>query len=471
MCVSVLSFSWLSWQVHRSLAVLVKGSAVIPFHQEFHRLNSSSKPVPGFVTYVTVPHTLPIYIYTTLHASQNGNTVVGKVKSAQSKWAWNEDARKTQKKEKIPFLSTPQSSELERNKDNTQPPHRAGTSTQMPKKSPQLHPKPLVKPGALQNVSVGKPKHAVGAVCTRRGSQTNVEPLEKNPNQIQSDLNPLSETHISYFQSQLSSLTLTTTAEKNVRVQESNPLHTALTTLGQHRTLPCQTSFETNSNLERCNVGAQGLFFQQRNRNRLIKPLESAAGQNTQRRQWYRPLNFKPEVDFLSDYPKVLSPSISQHKEVKIGLLSSFIHPRGHICRLQTKVSRLGTRRQDQPQRHNQPRLQSHPTTEAPGSKSALTAVGTHLKHRLQSGSKPFSSGTGTKAHPQPHTPQLVEPPLRLKWMPQSQTARPRPVARHSSLGTTYGTGQQAGWRPFPSSINTLGRSKSMNDRHSAGLK
>ncbi|XP_060930657.1 protein FAM83A [Limanda limanda] len=41
------SFSWLSWQVHRSLAVLVKGSEVTPFHQEFHRLYSSSKPILG----------------------------------------------------------------------------------------------------------------------------------------------------------------------------------------------------------------------------------------------------------------------------------------------------------------------------------------------------------------------------------------------------------------------------------------
>uniref|UniRef100_A0A673A0U1 Family with sequence similarity 83 member A n=1 Tax=Sphaeramia orbicularis TaxID=375764 RepID=A0A673A0U1_9TELE len=44
------SFSWLSWQVHRTLAVLVKGSLTSSFHQEFLRLISSSKPVPGFVS-------------------------------------------------------------------------------------------------------------------------------------------------------------------------------------------------------------------------------------------------------------------------------------------------------------------------------------------------------------------------------------------------------------------------------------
>ncbi|KAI1894210.1 hypothetical protein AGOR_G00113480 [Albula goreensis] len=44
------SFTWLSWQVHRSLAVLVKGSGVKPFDLEFRRLYASSKPVTGLPT-------------------------------------------------------------------------------------------------------------------------------------------------------------------------------------------------------------------------------------------------------------------------------------------------------------------------------------------------------------------------------------------------------------------------------------
>uniref|UniRef100_A0A8C4DLS8 Family with sequence similarity 83 member A n=1 Tax=Dicentrarchus labrax TaxID=13489 RepID=A0A8C4DLS8_DICLA len=80
------SFSWLSWQVHRSLAVLLKGSAVIPFHQEFHRLYSGSKPVPGFVTYITVPHTLRRH--TTSHAAQKDNVDVIKSKSTRTKTAF-----------------------------------------------------------------------------------------------------------------------------------------------------------------------------------------------------------------------------------------------------------------------------------------------------------------------------------------------------------------------------------------------
>ncbi|XP_045575237.1 protein FAM83A [Salmo salar] len=56
-CTSVLagsySFTWLSWQVHRSLAVLFKGSAVEPFDLEFRKLYASSKPVPAFLSVAT----------------------------------------------------------------------------------------------------------------------------------------------------------------------------------------------------------------------------------------------------------------------------------------------------------------------------------------------------------------------------------------------------------------------------------
>ncbi|KAJ0000143.1 hypothetical protein NQD34_011985, partial [Periophthalmus magnuspinnatus] len=41
------SFSCLSWMVHRSLAFLVKGSAVTHFLEEFERLSSCSTPVTG----------------------------------------------------------------------------------------------------------------------------------------------------------------------------------------------------------------------------------------------------------------------------------------------------------------------------------------------------------------------------------------------------------------------------------------
>nr|XP_019944416.1 PREDICTED: protein FAM83A-like [Paralichthys olivaceus] len=120
------SFSWLSWQVHRSLAVLVKGSEVIPFHQEFHRLNSSSKTVPGFVTFITVPHSLLLFISSP--AAQNDNTDNNISKSHQantvSHWALTRDAPKT----KMTALSSnPKSPELECNRGDTQ--HLQGAVT------------------------------------------------------------------------------------------------------------------------------------------------------------------------------------------------------------------------------------------------------------------------------------------------------------------------------------------------------
>uniref|UniRef100_A0A8C1GR12 Scaffolding anchor of CK1 domain-containing protein n=1 Tax=Cyprinus carpio TaxID=7962 RepID=A0A8C1GR12_CYPCA len=49
------SLTWLSWQVHRSLAVLFKGSGVKPFDLEFRRLYAISKPVPGFTCHTSDP--------------------------------------------------------------------------------------------------------------------------------------------------------------------------------------------------------------------------------------------------------------------------------------------------------------------------------------------------------------------------------------------------------------------------------
>ncbi|XP_067304113.1 protein FAM83A [Pseudorasbora parva] len=58
-CTKVLvgsySLTWLSWQVHRSLAVLFKGSGVKPFDLEFRRLYALSKPVPGYFWHTSNP--------------------------------------------------------------------------------------------------------------------------------------------------------------------------------------------------------------------------------------------------------------------------------------------------------------------------------------------------------------------------------------------------------------------------------
>ncbi|KAL7394244.1 hypothetical protein ABVT39_022932 [Epinephelus coioides] len=459
-----------NFPVHRSFAVLIKGSPVIPFHQEFVRLYSSSKPVPGFVTFITVPHTLPLY--TTSCAAQNANTDASESKSSLTTMchmAQNGDAQNTQTKAKMPVLSSPQSAEIYPSVDNFQPLHRAGNATQIHEKPQMLHPKPPVQAETLQSVSVGKPKHTVGAVCTQHIAQTGVKPLEKNQNQTQSHSNPLSQTQVSNVQSQLKSLTITTPGDMKKTAQESNPLHTAPHTNGQHRSVSYQSAFKKNH--EHHNVGTEGFFFRQRNRDRLKEPLGIAAGLNTQRRQWNYLFNFKPQVDFLSDKPKVLPPPTSQQKQAKTGLQFRLTQPRGCTSGQQTKLSTLGPRRQDQPQRIHQPSLPSHRATEAPRSKSASAATRAHLKLQLQPDSKLFLPST----HLQPHTSQQARPPPKLNWMTQSRAERPRPVARHNSFDATYGTGQmlggQVGRRPLHSSMNTpLRRSKSMNDRHSTRL-
>ncbi|XP_022609310.1 protein FAM83A [Seriola dumerili] len=372
------SFSWLSWQVHRSLAVLVKGSAVTPFHEEFHRLYSSCKPVPGFVTFIAAPRTPPLHI--TSHAAQNENIGISKSKSSQTKtvchWAWNEDAQKTQTKAKMPVLTNPQSPELECNRGDNQPQHRAGIGTQTNTKPPLLYPKPLAQPGTSQSVSVEKPKHTLIGASAQHDEKTQVEPLEKNQTQVQSHSKTLGQTDASYNQSQAAGLTAatTTTDEKSAKVQESNPLHT---------------------------------------------------------------------------------------QQVKTGFQYSWINSRGQVYSLET-------RRQDQSQRLQQPPHQSYPTTEA-------AAMGTQLKPHLQA-DELFSTGTRARLHLQPLTSQQAKPPPRLNWMLQSHTARPRLVAQTSSFDTANGArqkmGGQPGWRPVHGNMNaSLGRSKSLTDRHTAGFK
>ncbi|XP_034731070.1 uncharacterized protein LOC117946800 isoform X2 [Etheostoma cragini] len=455
------SFSWLSWQTHRSLAVLLKGRAVTPFHQEFLRLHSSAKPIPGFDTFITVPRALPLY--TTLHAAQSTHNDPSKSKPSQitkCPRAQKEDGQDTQTKAKIPVLSKSHA-ELECSKSKTQLLLRAGAGTQMQEKS-------LIQPGSLQSVSVGE--HAIGAGFTKLGPQTHVEFLEKNPPQSQSHSNPLSQPHVSNIQSHHF---ITATAEKNARAQESNPLYTASPTHDQHRILSYQSTFRTN--LEQHYVGTEGLFFHQRNRNRLTEHPGIGADLDKQRRQWNYSLNFKPKADFLSDNPKVLPHFTLQQKQAKTDLWLPLTHPTGHTYILQTKVSSLGTRRQDHHPRPHQPSLQLHQTTEAPGSKSASSAMGAHLQAQLQSDSKLFLPGTGATQHLHAHTSHQSRPSPRLNWMSQSRTERPRPVARHSSFSSTYGTGQptdgQVGWRPFHSSMNTsVRRSQSMAHRQIAGL-
>ncbi|XP_034384898.1 protein FAM83A-like [Cyclopterus lumpus] len=381
------SFCWLSWQVHRSLVVLVKGSAVVPFHEEFLRLYSSSKPIPSFVTFITVPRTLP------RHAAQKANADANESRLSPTRTTCHE-VRK-QDAQKPDCL-------------DARPLHRGGSGT-------PTHEEPLeVQP--------------VGEVLTQHGAQRNVEPLVKNQTPIRSHSNPLRLTHVSHVQYRL----INATSEKNARAHESTPRHAAQ---GRHRIGGHQSTFKAD--LECHNVGTEGLLFWQRNGNRLTEPSGmAAAGPDSRWRQWARSL----KVDFRSDYPKERPPSTTQ--QAKTGPWFPWSHQRGPMSGLQTHMSS-----QDQPQRRHRPcTLPANP--------------GSFLKPKLKLNSKLFPSGTGATL--QPHT--------RLYWMPQSRTERPRPPARQSFFGATYGTGQTTGLRRCHSGVDPSS-GRSMTGRHSAGFK
>ncbi|XP_053183604.1 protein FAM83A [Scomber japonicus] len=215
------SFSWLSWQVHRSIAVLLKGGTVIPFHEEFQRLYRSSKPVPVFIT-------SPLFT--------TSNDSVSQLKSSQNKTVYcsqPEDVQNTQTKAQmladVPSsgLSNP-NAEFESSTSKTHPLHMADTQTEakpftQTQIQTQLCPKTVAQAGMTQSVSMEKAKHTAGAVFNQHDAKTNMESVQKNDNQTQaqaqnkihSHSNLLSHTDNSHIQPQLTGRTTTTTTTTN----------------------------------------------------------------------------------------------------------------------------------------------------------------------------------------------------------------------------------------------------------------
>ncbi|KAG7229366.1 hypothetical protein INR49_012883, partial [Caranx melampygus] len=390
-------FSWLSWQVHRGLAVLLKGSAVTPFHQEFHRLYSSSTPVRGFVTFMAGPHMPSSHI--TSRADKNENSGYSKsLTKTDSCWALTEDAQKSQTKAEKMVSTSPQVPDLECNKSGNQPPHRqTGAGTQTHTKPPVQLQKPLAQPGAMQSESE-KSKHALIGASAQHNAKTRAE-----KNQI--DLS-LGQTHVSYHQPQPAGLTVTSTAVERAKIQESKPLHSVYPTHEQHRSACFQSTMKKDSDLDYDHPGAEGLIPQQRSRNRLTHPSGIAAGLNV---QWKYSLNVKPKVELQSDNP-ILSPSTSQ-QQAMTGL--QFLLTHLHTSGLQHNISSFETRRQHQLQRHH-----SFPGTEAAG-----------MGPQLQTDSELFPPGMRAKLH--------LRPPPMLNWMLQSHTARSRLVVKTNSFDAT----------------------------------
>lgn len=212
----------MSWQVHRSIAVLVKGSSAAPFLREFHRLYFSSEPVPGFVTFITVPRTLPLY-------TPSGETKVQATGPEGLEGPGSPGSPGSPEGPEGP--GNPESPEGPEGPEGPESPDGPGSrvdqhrsDTQKQTECPQL-------------ISVSEEK-LTGLVSSH---------VEKHQNQVQR--HHLSQTHL------LHSLTICPAEEAKVHYQSSG--------------------FDQ--------VAPEGLFFQRRNENRRIKPLVVASSWKTQR--------------------------------------------------------------------------------------------------------------------------------------------------------------------------------------------
>uniref|UniRef100_A0A8C7YCK2 Scaffolding anchor of CK1 domain-containing protein n=2 Tax=Oryzias sinensis TaxID=183150 RepID=A0A8C7YCK2_9TELE len=359
------SFTWLSWQVHRSLAVLLKGSPIKPFHQEFHRLYSCSESVAGFVTFLPAPLTPHLHSST---AAQNSD--VGKQRSKQIKtvhhWEGNGARRQSWTNSTTTLLTGEAHGE---NGDN----------------QPSLLQTCLAEPGAKgkkQSPAVEKPQNTTA------------------PDQTSSSVVP-----------HLISCSISPAAEKNKWIKEPN-------TASKYEWLQKKTSnlsphgfhaFRHSGFPEASNKQGHWnkLNFQQ---NREVPPDNS---------NFYTALQANP----------ILQSAFSSSRSQAPGLLSS--QPNSDFSCQQPA------------------RMVTHLKTQAelklylPGS-SAKTPLQTCMYQRgnLQ----------------------------RSNWPQQNYpSVGPRDVVRHHSFSGIHVT-EQLGWRPLQRTVNaSLERSKSMNERGTAG--
>lgn len=332
-CLCVLSFSWLSWQVHRTLAVLVKGSAALPFHTEFLRLNSSSQTVPGFVNYIAVPYALPPS-NKTLHAPPNGDKFASDAKSAPSKLSTAED-KIAEASAKVHFFSSLQSNR------RPKPPHI---------------------------VPANKSEAAGGAVYICHGSQKMGATLDDGRSHVHSHPSPLSPTRVSHVESQFSGLTVSPAAQKTSPPQR------------RCGAVPHRTA---NPHQDHGSVRVRSLFFQQNEKDRSVKPLGTAA-HHKNKHQWFNTHNLRRKPDPLSPCPKSPPSYTPQMKDLKKDLRLPLIRPGGLRCGLQGR-------------KDHHPHLQSPPTSVLPSPTSVpaphLKAQLQAGSKALSPGAKPAQEG------------------------------------------------------------------------------
>lgn len=303
----------------------------------------------------------------------------------------------------------------------------------------------------LQRGNVDNPQHTVVRIQSDVGSK-----VEKNQDQIQcqSDLPAL----VSDVQSQSAGPAIISTAEKSPSVQEPDPQQNISPTNEQFRTI--HRSSAKKSTLDHPDLIPAGASCQQ-NRTLSVRPSGFSAGVSPQSDRWSYSLNFYPKMDLLRDSPKLLSSS--QQSQLKSSLQFPFTNTRGHVLMLQTKTSSLETRRQDQPPHR------SHFNSKFSRSHSAPAGVITHLGPQLQMDSRLFLPALRAKMYLELINPQQTNITFRLNWTPQKhQTARTRAICCHNSFSSPMAAGQ-GDWRFLQTRMTSLGRSKSLTERHRGG--
>lgn len=287
-CVCVASFSWLSGQVHRCHAVLVKGNAVLPFHQEFHRLNSSSTPVPGFASYESVPRNLTLYIYNSACVSQKCNDS-DVLESGDTQTA------------------------------NTQTPVKAEPGAKL---VGTQHPQLDLAEDCIPRSCVWQAKD-----ITSSSTSAHFQSQEEISHRDSSSSDPISDSLMSTIHSELSSLTITNHVGQ---VPESNLKHMA-PPLSRKDMPPCLTNYLKPEVV--IGGGVKGPGTWQRQRYILLEAARTVVRPNMPRQDWSCPPNLKPRVKFQSTCSQALSPSLPVKKDRNAGFPSFLTHAKEHILK------------------------------------------------------------------------------------------------------------------------------------------
>ncbi|XP_054898087.1 protein FAM83A-like [Poeciliopsis prolifica] len=334
------SFTWLSSMVHQSLLVLIKGASVSHFHQEFLRLHSSSKPVPGFVTFISLPRCLCFYSGSHVHPDS---------------CIWKPHKTVT--------------AACSRGEIGLQPPE---SDEQLKEKtSPHLPLKPPAQTAA---------ESGTGAKAELQ-NQNQIRCHPHLPDQTLSDV-------------QLHSITVT----KNGEVQESRNLNDLSLTHCSPQNVHRQSGLKKQNSLALPDGTSEGVSSQQRNRNTSTGFTPDI---QAQRDQLDSSRIVHAKVELQRDEPQLLSPPSSQKTGPNLSRQVSFRSSWEYMPSLQPNAFR-GTSKQEGFMEWHHGRLNSSSHTVTSCFTRAPAGTGTAVGPQQQAETQRFLSGVrGTmQLHP-----------------------------------------------------------------------